>query len=48
MKQFKFILNGEIRELYAINLFAAVKSIITNYPELKSKTVSQINLKQVN
>ena len=48
MKQFKFILNGDIRELFAVNLFDAVKRIITNYPELKSKTVSEINLKQVN
>ena len=47
MKQYKFILNGEIRELYAINLFSAVKKIITNYPELKNKTISQINLKQI-
>lgn len=47
MKHYKFILNGEVKGLYAKNLFDAVKRIITSYPQTKKETITSLNLKEI-
>lgn len=47
MKKYKFILNGELREVSALHLFDACKRIVKAFPQTGKMTISKLNLKQI-
>jgi len=47
MKQYKFILNGQVKECYAKNLLKAYSLISKTFPELKQSDYRTINLTEI-
>ena len=46
-KTFKFILNGEPKEVNASNMLSAILEILKRFPDAGKLTPSQINLTQI-